>query len=158
MAASQDTSLEASNIANKLWVGSMPPFDRDLPEIDTLVLCAHELQPEQLAFTRQLIRVRLPDSALTTEQLRQALLAGRAVAQALTAGRRVLVTCLAGLNRSALVAGLGLGLVTRMTPDEIIARIRKGRGEHALSNPHFRDYLTRFVVTRAPADPSARRR
>lgn len=139
--------MDASNISKRLWVGGKPPFDRDLPEFDTLVLCAQELQPqpEQLAFKRQVIRVPLPDSALSTDELRRALAAARHVAVALTDGRRVLVTCRAGLNRSALVASLGLGIVTRMQPGEIVELMRERRAPAALHNPFFVEYITKFV-------------
>ncbi len=149
LASSSESPLDASNITRRLWVGGKPPFDRDLP-FDLLVLCAQELQPEHVALQppKFVLRVPLPDSTLTRHELRRALLGGQAVARALTQGQRVLVTCYAGLNRSALVASLGIGLVTRMKPDEIIELMRSRRSELALSNEHFVDVIRRFVGRR----------
>lgn len=140
-----DTPLDASNIVKRLWVGAQPPFDRDLPEFDSLVLCAQELQPPQLGFAKQVVRIPLPDSALSTDELRRALAGARHVAVALTNGSRVLVTCRAGLNRSAFVASLALGYVSRLPPQKIIDLVRKRRSESALSNSYFCEYITRFI-------------
>jgi protein-tyrosine phosphatase len=74
---------------------------------------------------------------------------GKAVATALASGRRVLVTCAAGLNRSALVASLGLGMVTRMSAGEIITLMRTKRSPLALHNKHFVDLIQRFAGARS---------
>lgn len=142
------TPLDASNIVRRLWVGGQPPLDRDLPEFDVLVLCAEEIQPERLGFARKIVRVPLPDATLSTDELRRALAGGRAIAQALTSGQRVLVTCHDGWNRSALVAGLGLGLVTRFPSSQIITMMRVRRSPNALSNKHFCEVLYRFIGDR----------
>lgn len=140
-------ALDASNISKRLWIGGQPPFDRDLPDFDVLVLCAQELQPTKLSFQRKVVRVPLPDAELAVHELRRALAGGRQVAEALARGQRVLVTCAAGLNRSALVASLGLGLITRMKAPEIIELVRARRSPDALGNRHFVGYLNRFVRT-----------
>lgn len=132
-----EVALDASNIARRLWVGGKPPFDRDLPAFDTLVLCAEEIQPEKLAFGRQVLRIPLPDAALDADQTSRALAGGHAVAESLAAQRTVLVTCHAGINRSALIACLGLGLVTKMSATELIELMRLRRDPVALSNRHF---------------------
>lgn len=137
--------IDASNIARRLWVGSKPPFDRDLPEFDVLVLCTEEHQPERLGFGRRVIRCPLPDSQLTPGQARLAISRARAVAAELAAGRRVLVTCHAGWNRSALVAALALATVTRMTATEIVVVIRSRRCADALGNKHFVRLLESYV-------------
>lgn len=137
--------MDASNIVKRLWVGGQPPFDRDLPEFDTLVLCAQELQPRELGFKRQVIRVPLPDNALTNDELRRALSGARHVATTLSEGKRVLVTCRAGLNRSAFVASVALGVVSRLQPNEIVAIMRTRRSDDALHNKHFVEYITRYV-------------
>src|SRR5690242_1643176 len=72
-AAPHDQPIDMSNITPRLWVGGRPPFDRDLPDFDVLVLCAQELQPPELAFRRELVRAPLPDATLTTPQIRTAL-------------------------------------------------------------------------------------
>lgn len=148
LAASQEQTLDASNIVRRLWVGGQPPFDRDLPEFDTLVLCARELQPARLSFGRQVIRVPLPDSHLTSGEAQLAIEGGKAVARALREGRRVLVTCKAGLNRSALVASISLKMLTKLPPIKIVELMRERRAPAALHNPHFVELLGR--VPRLP--------
>lgn len=143
--------MDASNITKRLWVGGKPPLDRHLPEFDTLVLCAQEIQPSTIGFKGQLVRVPLPDSTLSTDELRRALAGARHVGCALSEGKRVLVTCAAGLNRSALVASLGLGIVSRLTPEQIVLLMRERRAPAALHNPHFVEIIHRFVgASRAP--------
>lgn len=144
--ANAPTPLDASNVAKRLWVGSVPPLDRDLPDFDVLVLCAKEVQPKTVPFQRQLYRVPIPDATLTQYETNLALIGGKRVAESLRRGRRVLVTCYAGRNRSALVASLGLGLVTRMTPAQIVALMRERRHPDALSNPHFVEIITRSLA------------
>lgn len=59
------------------------------------------------------------------------------------AGNRVLIRCQAGLNRSSLVTGLVL-LKSGKKFEEVIALIRSQRGEYALSNNHFYEYLSEW--------------
>lgn len=148
--------LEASNVARRLWIGSVPPFDRDLPEFNVLVLCAYEHQPSELGFKGQVVRCPIDDGSPSPREVKLALAAGREVARALVEGKTVLSTCHAGRNRSALVAGLGLGLVTRMTADQIVELIRARRSPSALSNPHFVKILRAYVPgPRRPATATA---
>ncbi len=143
--SSQDRPLDASNVATRLWVGSEPPFDIDLPDFDMMVLCAQEIQPPLVAFHGEIVRCPIPDSALDIRQITRAVLVAKAVGDALLSGKRVLVTCAAGLNRSALVAGLALARASRMTADEIVQRMRTRRDPKALFNTHFQDILRRLV-------------
>ena len=152
-AAHPDQPLDCSNVARRLWIGSKPPFDRPLPEFDVLVLCAQELQPAQLAFQGRVVRCPIPDGALDRQEIRRVLVAGHAVAESLTAGRRVLVTCAAGINRSALVTCFGLGLVTRMSAAELVELVRKRRRPECLSNTHFVAMLDRYIGTRRGNNP-----
>ena len=145
MAASKDSVLDASNITRRLWIGGKPPFDRDLPEFDVLVLCAQEIQPRP-KFHGLTIHCPLPDSALDHKELHIALLGGKRVAEELVAGKRVLVTCAMGINRSALVTALGMSRVFKMNATQIIERIRERRNPLCLSNAHFVKYLHRFIL------------
>lgn len=147
--------IDASPIARRLWVGGKPPFDRDLPDFDVLFLCAEEIQPMMLAFGREVVRVPLRDDMLSPQEIKRALIGGRQVAEALRRGKRVLVTCRAGLNRSALVAGLGLGLATRMPASRIVDTIRERRAPAALHNPHFVEIIHQAIGNSSPR-PSAR--
>jgi protein-tyrosine phosphatase len=145
LAASQEHAMDASRVANRLWVGAAPPLDRDLPSFDVVVLCAAEIQPERMAFHGTVIRAPIPDATLDNAELTRALLASKAVGDALLAGRRVLVTCAQGLNRSALVASLALGRITRMSAQDLILTMRLRRHPQALFNQHFQEILRRIV-------------
>ena len=59
------------------------------------------------------------------------------------AGSKVLIRCQAGLNRSGLVTGLVL-LRDRMKLDEVLQVIRASRGDYALSNNHYVEYLQKW--------------
>jgi protein-tyrosine phosphatase len=157
MAASKDAVLDASNITRRLWVGGKPPFDRDLPDFDVLVLCAEELQPAQLAFHGHVVRVSIPDATLDQGEINRVINGARIVGRSLLEGQRVLVTCAAGINRSALVAALGLGMVTRMKPNELVALMRQKRSAFALSNPHFVHVLHRFVIDKPRGERGIKR-
>lgn len=135
-----------SNPNRSLWVGAKPPVDRSYPNIDMIVLCAREYQPPALPhFKGPLVRVAIPDEALDTDELRRALAGGAAVAEALSKGKRVLVTCAAGINRSALVASLALVRHTKMTADECVALMRAKRHPDCLFNTHFVEILKRYA-------------
>lgn len=141
LAADSERALDASNISTRLWVGGAPPFDRDLPEFDMLVLCAAELQPDRIAFHGTVVRCPIPDAALSAHDAMRVAVSSRLVAEAISGGRRVLVTCHAGLNRSALVAALALAKLTTMSAAEIIRLIRTNRHPHALHNRHFQSIV-----------------
>lgn len=157
MAASSTEALDASNITppsaggkasgprRSLWVGGKPPFDRDLPDFDVVVLCARELQPASLAFHGYVIRCPIPDDVLSPAEVRQVMITARLVADSLIARRQVLVTCSAGMNRSVLVASLALAHITRLTADELIRVMRARRHPSALYNKHFQALLRQFV-------------
>lgn len=137
--------LDCSNIAKRLWVGAKPPLDRHLPEFDVLVLCAQEIQPAVLAFRGQVLRCPIPDDDLTNAQTRLVLETGRSVATLLAAGQTVLVTCAQGINRSALVASLAVGLVTYLSADQILVILRTRRHHDCLHNKAFRMILRRYI-------------
>lgn len=142
----QTTSYsDVSSVAPRLWVGSRPPVELEIPGVDVLVLCAQEIQPPTLAFKGRIIRCPLPDAELTRDEVNRALIASRGAAEALVAKKRVLSTCAMGLNRSAFVAALALGRVTYLSADQLIALIRQRRHEQCLSNQHFCQLITKFI-------------
>ncbi len=145
LAGSVTSTLDASKVFTRLWVGGKPPFDRDLPDFDMLVLCAAELQPDSVAFHGRAVRCPIPDGRLEPRQIAGVLMTSRSVAEALTSGHRVLVTCSAGVNRAALVASLALARVTRMSADELVVLLRRTRSPQALHNQHFRDIIANLV-------------
>lgn len=143
--ANHELTLDASNVFNRLWVGSRPPDDRDLPMFDVIALCAMEYQPPMKAFHGLVLRCRVPDDHLTAQQIYAVTMTATNVAAALARRQRCLVTCYAGLNRSALVASLALGMVTRMSADELIALMRARRDPRCLFNDHFRVILSSLI-------------
>ena len=145
LAAAMSSDLDASSIARRLWIGGKPPLDRHLPGFDVLALCARELQPATVGFRGVVLRPSLPDSQLTQAELDRALANGREVAYALLGGKTVLVTCAMGRNRSALVAALGLGLITKLSATDLVELMRRRRSPECLSNPHFVSILHRFI-------------
>ncbi len=150
LAGDHERAIDASNIATRLWVGSLPPLDRDLPEFDMLVLCVED-QPEHVAFHGKVIRCPIPDSALSSHEAIRAATAARAVAEALSNGCRVLIVCAAGMNRSALVAALALAKLTTMSSAAIIRLVRANRHPQALCNPHFRSLIRSVARDGRPA-------
>ena len=138
---------EASEVAPGLYVGSKPAHGRH--PYDVIVLAAEEYQPHATRFPgAHVIHVPLDDAPwrqMRPDEIADAVRIGEVVARHLRAGRRVLVTCAMGLNRSSLVAAIAMHDVHGMGADEIIARIRRARGEWALSNPNF-EKLLRAVV------------
>lgn len=130
----------------KLYVGSAPPLDRAL-QFDAVVLCAAEYQPKPQAhaYAGTVIYCPVPDDALDKDEIRRVLHASSQVKVLLEQKRRVLVTCRAGINRSALVASLAIARMTRMTHPQILTHMRQKRHPDCLFNTHFQRYLERFI-------------
>jgi protein-tyrosine phosphatase len=145
LSAAKRKPYDATVIAPRLWIGAKPPFDKDLPKVDMLVLCAAELQPESIAFHGTIARCPIPDGALDATQARLVMQTAVVVAQAIVAGKRVLVTCHMGLNRSALVIALALHQLTTMNHEQIVEHIRRQRSLSALGNKHFVAIIERVV-------------
>lgn len=131
--------LDISKVAPRLYQGSAPT-DLAYVGFTMIVLCAEEYQPELPAFQGKIVRAGFNDTPKPTPQdLDTAARASEEVFAELVRGGRVLVTCAAGLNRSALVVGMVLG--RRLPANDVIAAIRHARGERALSNPTFRQIV-----------------
>lgn len=145
LSAAKRKPYDATPVAPRLWIGSKPPFDRDLTNVDALVLCAAEIQPERMAFHGEVVRCPIPDDVLEPPQLRLVLQTAVSTAKAIVAGRRVLVTCQQGRNRSAFVVAFALHQLTTMSGEQIIAHIRKHRGDTCLYNPWFAKKIVEIV-------------
>lgn len=145
------TSALWNVVAPGLYVGSKPAHGRH--PFDVIVLAAEEYQPHATRFPGvEVIHVPLDDAPwrdMRADEIAGALAAGKAVAQHLRAGKRVLVTCAMGLNRSSLVAAIAMHEVYGMSADEIVSRIRRARGEWALSNPNFERLLRTVIDVRS---------
>ena len=88
----------------------------------------------------QEFRYGVPDASISDidlNRLRQAVEFGY---ERWKQGDRVLVRCQAGLNRSGLVLALIL-IKDGLTPQDAIAQIRQNRGEDALFNNNFHNWL-----------------
>jgi len=133
--------IDASAILPLLCQGSAPPPGPYVRQagFHTLILCAMEYQPEPQSFPGVEV-VYAPNnddgSPPTREQFALALRAARIATARVRAEKRVLVTCMAGRNRSGLVSALTLYMLG-MSPDRAIDRVRMKRRRNALVNPHF---------------------
>lgn len=145
LSAAKRKPYDATPIAPRLWIGSKPPIDRDMKNVDVLVLCAAEFQPERMTFHGAVWRCPIPDDVLEPPELRAVLKTSVAVAKAIVDRRRVLVTCQQGRNRSALVIAFALHQLTTMSGLQIVEHIRKHRQLNALSNPWFVKKIVELV-------------
>jgi len=143
-----DLPLDISHITSTLYVGGHPPpgslrqpygIQQSLhPNIGVLVSVAKERPVSSGDHVGLLVyHTPLQDNGPPTPTERQlASLASKFVADQLQKGYVVLVTCLAGINRSAWVAAWALKR-QGMTGKEAVRLIRKARGNHVLSNEFF---------------------
>lgn len=130
----------ANEVYPKLWVGSAPPLGDYLARcgFDVVMLCAAEHQPPD-GYFRDITVVHAPFRdvrALTNKELGIINVAANWTVKQLQNYKAVLVTCAAGINRSALIAGLAMKGLTAMSGQEVIAKIRKNR-PGALTNGRF---------------------
>lgn len=144
---------EASEVVPGLYIGSKPAPGRHA--FDVIVLAAEEYQPHAMRFPgSEVIHMPLDDAPwrnMRPEEIAGAVRTGEAVARHIRAGRRVLVSCAMGLNRSSLVAAIAMHNAHGMGADEIIMRIRRARGQWALSNPNFEKLLRSMVDMKSSA-------
>lgn len=97
-----------------LYVGAFPAPGDILPRnFDTIVFCAKDFQPPKEEYPGiEIIRARMVDDELTAQQEVIARQAALAIAQRVRDGKQVLVTCAAGINRSAFIAAVTLVMLT----------------------------------------------
>lgn len=150
-------AIDASLVIDRLAVGGKPahnaPFSRE--GWDALVLCAREHQP--MTHVRRRIPCPLNDSAyelMYPESIRLVTSVVREVVELHRRGARILVTCIEGRNRSALVAALAVKELLGVTGAEAVERVRAGRNpalwakghrdgaNHVLVNTAFEEYVT----------------
>ena len=143
--------LDYDRVAPRLYQGGAPDPSKPYSDFDAIFLCAAEYQPPRFPrFKGTIVRCGFDDTSQpTAHERRIAIRAAREVAKRLGKGQTVLVTCYAGWNRSGLVVGLALRMATRWSAEDIIRRIRKARGERALSNPAFVRIICGFNARRA---------
>ena len=119
---------DASCIRRGLWMGSRPAPE-NVRDFDAIVFCAEEFQPAASKYPwAKIIRARLYDEDLSSDEARAAIKAAMDAADAIDAGGKVLVTCNAGSNRSGLVVALTMGILDpNLSPDRAIKIIREKR-------------------------------
>ena len=143
-----DQSLNADKVGQNLWVGGIPlNFDAVEKNFDALVLAAREHQdffPVHQHPKLYVIHAPIDDSKPTREEKAQALLAGLQVYELNKAGKKVLVTCAAGVNRSALIAGLAM-VISGLSADTVISQIRQRRKPVSGATPLFNNYFVKFL-------------
>lgn len=134
---------DANRVVPRLWIGEAPEPHFELEGFDMLVLAAKEHQPSMRNFEGVVLRPRMADGpdAITEDEKARALLTAKKVARCLFQGGRVLSTCISGINRSSLVAGLALKMSTRLSNEQIVYAIRRARSDWALSNESFERFL-----------------
>jgi protein-tyrosine phosphatase len=142
--------VESTELVPGLHIGSRAPIGSSIAAegFDVLVLCAAEWQPRSVEFfgLRQLIHVPLHDHCPSPKEVDVALRAAMEIAKWVSSNHRVLVTCMAGRNRSGFVCALAMSMLFCCSPGEAAAHIRKKRrgpdGFPALANPHFNGILS----------------
>lgn len=141
----------ANRVHENLWMGNAPQIgDAIERHFRALILCAHEYQPHRNLFggKTQVINAPMFDeySNMPKSDMITAVRAGGCVARFLREGKSVLVTCIAGKNRSGLVCVIALCAgPTKMKPDEAIAAVRQARGLDALQNPQFLAFIKSYA-------------
>lgn len=125
-----------------IWVGSVPPRGRALSRagFSHLVLCADDYQfPADLFPNVHVIHCPYEDiDGVTPSKATLALIfaAARAASEAARGGGKVLITCAAGINRSALCAALAMRMMG-VRPHLAVTAIRARRYAYCLSNETF---------------------
>jgi protein-tyrosine phosphatase len=133
-------AVEASKLTDLLYQGSLPASAQAVKRagFDALVLCAREGQPPDHALQGiPVLRCPLDDNGRLSERhWRRAHRCALTVARLVQQRRRVLVTCMQGRNRSGLVSGIALHLLTGH-PGCDCARYIQVRRPTALTNEAF---------------------
>jgi len=134
--------LDADEVYPGIWVGSVPRV-RGGDTIKTfthVVLCADQHQFAAEEFKDHVV-VHCPyedeDSVMGNATMAMVFATARVVAEVAGNGGNVLVTCAAGLNRSALVAALAMRMLG-VEPWLAVERIRAKRSPTCLFNTCFR--------------------
>jgi protein-tyrosine phosphatase len=135
----------ANEVFPNLWVGSAPPTGDYLTKylFTSLVLCAVEYQPSVREFVGvEVYRAPFRDDAsrLTAKDMQIAQKAALWTVEQVRMRRQTLVTCMAGINRSAFVAALAITRLANFSGSEAMAVVRRRR-EGALDNPLFASIL-----------------
>ena len=138
-------TYKADKIYGHLFQGGWPPPGDGLAKagIDVLVLCAKENQNADEYEGVEVICAPGDDDE-RPHRFKNFIdawtLAAAQVAERVRAGKNVLVTCVAGHNRSGLVSAMALYYLTGKSGEECIRHIQKHRPD-SLNNELFNQYL-----------------
>lgn len=141
--------IDADRIAPRLYQGSAPPLGTELRRagFDMLVLMAEEHQPDARAFDGiAVVHGPIDDAELTELEWQHVVRAARIVARRHQSGGRILVTCMAGLNRSGITTALALHLLTGCSGKDAV-KIVQARRDFALGNKSFVRRLAKIPPT-----------
>ncbi len=141
----RQTILDMNKISENLFQGAFPPKGDLLAKkgFEILVLCAEENQDTESYPGLQIICSPGDDTNDEDRFARDLVhwkISAARVANAVRKGKKVLVTCMAGLNRSGMVTALALHELTGWSGEQIVKHI-KSRRSYALCNDLFADYL-----------------
>ena len=136
--------MNADQVSKNLWVGGLPTDHAAVDKnFDVLVLAAKQFQdvfPVHKFPNTKVIHAPMEDAKPSQAEKAIALKAGLEVLEHNRNGKKVLVTCAAGVNRSALIAGLAM-VIGGVEAEKAIKRIRTRRhpasGATPLFNKHF---------------------
>lgn len=137
--------LESWEIFPRLILGRLPSEGLTY-QVDLMVCCEQHLPPD-VGCLGEVVHRPFSDSeepALVTEATALALDLSRVVAERWREGKSIRISCLAGMNRSALVMACTLVRIGH-TPEEAIERIRWKRGDTALCNRAFETWVRKSL-------------
>jgi protein-tyrosine phosphatase len=140
-------SFDTNRIYGRLFQGAAPqegPLVSNLG-FDVLVLCAEEYQPSAERFPGVEEVIHMPTSDYDYIPPTKAHIAlvwetARKVVRYLENDKAVLVTCMAGLNRSGLVSAISLHLWLGISGDNACTQVQNARVD-ALFNERFDHYV-----------------
>lgn len=149
------SEIDADEIVPGLWQGSLPPRGSAVADagFNLLVLCARDYQrPSDDYPGVEVLHAPNDDSQWSrpkSKDMAVAAWAARKVVTALQQGSKVLVTCFAGINRSALVVALAIHGLHGYSGEACVQLIRDKRklnrpGDLALDNDYFVEALLRL--------------
>lgn len=133
---------ETGRELGSIYQGSMPD-PAELGSFDALVLCAFENQNADDYAPLHVIEAPgddVRDWPIDQFDLEQWIRASHAVAELVRSGMEVLVTCMAGLNRSGMVSAMALHHLTGWDGEKCVGWVQ-GRRCSALFNPAFKRWL-----------------
>jgi protein-tyrosine phosphatase len=139
--------VEAYKVAPGLYFGPAPRPGADVARsgFHVLALCAVENQPNEEQFAGVAVEHCPmhddPVLGVTNKELRTAVNTATRIALHVAAGNKVLVTCRAGIDRSAFVTGLALLKLTNLTGEQVVHALRQARPIALSLNRHMRGII-----------------